>query len=369
VSLLLATSAAPPPALALETVATGMDFPVFLTAPPGDPRLFIPEKGGRIMIIRDGKILPAPFLDLSRQVANGGEQGLLGVAFDPHYANNGRFVVYYADKSGDSHIAVFHVSTDPDRADPASEKVALTIPQPFSSHYGGDVMFGPDGMLYIGVGDGDLGGDAQGYAQNPDDLFGSMLRVGLHDDGTVHAPADNPFVGRAGYRPEIWDTGLRNPWRYSFDRTTGDLYIGDVGQDQREEIDVAVAATGRGRGANYGWPIYEGTSCFASDTSRCTGRGFVLPALEYDHNQGCSVIGGYVYRGNAIPALQGTYFYSDYCKGWLRSFRYVGGQATAKTEWPNLVTKGQVTSFGEDAAGELYVLTQEGSIWKIIPAH
>lgn len=360
----------PPPAtgeVRLETVASGLATPVFLTAPPGDAsRLFVVEKRGTVRIIRGGTVVAAPFLDLSGTVSGGSEQGLLGLAFHPEYATNGVFVVNYTDRAGDTRISSFRVSADPDRADAATEAVLLTIDQPFSNHNGGMLAFGPrDGRLYIASGDGGSGGDPQGNGQRRSTLLGKLLRVTITSSGQLAVPTDNPFVGDAAARPEIWSYGLRNPWRFGFDRTTGDLYIADVGQNDREEINVA-AATAFGRGANYGWNIMEGRRCF-SPPGNCDQTGLTLPVLEYDHSQGCSVTGGYPYRGTAMPTLQGTYFYGDYCGGWVRSFRFAGGQATEPRDWPDLAPGGQITSFGEDAAGELYVLTAGGRVARIVP--
>jgi glucose/arabinose dehydrogenase len=350
--------------VALQQVAEGLAFPLYLTAPPGDPRLFVVEKGGAIRIIRDGVLLTTPFLDIHAQVSTGGEQGLLGLAFDPAYATNGRFIVHYTDPAGDTRLSAFQVSADPDRAEPGSERVILTVDQPFPNHNGGQIAFGPDGFLYLGLGDGGSEGDPNGTGQRLDDLLGNILRLSLSPTGYT-VPPDNPFVGRSGARGEVWSYGLRNPWRFSFDRLTGDLYIGDVGQDRLEEIDVAPASAGGGRGANYGWKVMEGRSCYAA--SGCDTTGLTLPVLQYDHSQGCSVTGGYVYRGAAIPALQGHYFYADYCRGFVRSFRLVNGAAAEPAGWPTLSPGAAIPSFGEDAAGELYVLSADGRVLKIVP--
>jgi glucose/arabinose dehydrogenase len=339
---------------------------LYLTASSGDlSRLFVVEQTGDIRIIKDGALLPTPFLDISTKITAGGEQGLLGLAFDPDYASTGRFVVHYTDTNGDTHLSQFTVSSDPDVADPASEQVILTADQPYNNHNGGQVLFGPDGMLYLGLGDGGSEGDPQGRGQDLSDLLGSILRLDVRSTSPYSVPPDNPFVGQAGVQPEVWSYGLRNPWRFSFDRTTGDLYIGDVGQDSFEEVDVAPAAAGSGKGLNFGWNIMEGTHCYNAST--CNQSGLTLPVLEYPHSEGCSVTGGYVYRGSVIPALQGLYFFGDYCQGTVRSFRYQGGSATELTDWPTLRPGGSITSFGEDAAGELYVVIQSGSVFKIVP--
>jgi glucose/arabinose dehydrogenase len=350
--------------VALEQVAEGLDFPLYLTAPPGDPRLFVVEKGGAIRVIKDGALLAEPFLDIHAQVSTGGEQGLLGLAFDPAYATNGRFIVHYTNTAGDTRLSAFHVSADPDRANPTSEQVLLAVDQPFANHNGGQIAFGPDGFLYLGLGDGGSEGDPNGTGQRRDDLLGSILRLSISSSGYT-VPPDNPFVGANGARGEIWSYGLRNPWRFSFDRLTGDLYIGDVGGNRLEEIDVAPASTRGGRGVNYGWNVMEGTSCLGG--AGCDTTGLTLPVLQYDHGQGCAVTGGYVYRGAAIPALQGHYFYADYCRGFVRSFRLVNGAPAEQADWPTLSPGAAIPSFGEDAAGELYVLSADGRVLKIVP--
>jgi len=351
--------------VALTTVATGLDFPLGLTAPTGDARLFVVEKTGRIRIIKNGTLLPAAFLDLHTLVSGGSEQGLLGLAFDPAYASNGRFVVNYTNLNGDTRISAFHVSSDPDVADP-TETVLLPIAQPFANHNGGQLVFGPDGFLYAGLGDGGGSGDPDGNGQSLATLLGKLLRIDLNGGSPYAVPADNPFAATAGptTRGEIWSYGLRNPWRFSFDRTTHDLYIADVGQDNYEEVDVSLAPTD-GRGLNFGWNRMEGMHGYPPGSS-CNMSGLTLPVVEYDHSQGCSITGGYVYRGAAIPALQGVYFYSDYCQGVVRSFRFVGGQVTKQQKWETLQPGGNVTSFGEDAAGEVYILTSQGGVYRIV---
>ena len=356
----------PPPValdLTLEPVATGFDFPLLLTAPAGDSRLFVVEKGGLIKVVKSGAVLATPFLDVSSLVSSGGEQGLLGLAFDPQYATNGRFFISYTNRTGDNVLASYQVSADADRAD-ANGVIRLTVGQPYDNHNGGHIVFGPDGYLYMGIGDGGSGGDPQGHGQDRNDLLGSILRLDVSGATGYAVPAGNPLVGVAGTRGELWDWGLRNPWRFSFDRSTGDLYIGDVGQDSREEIDVSIATPGGGKGVNYGWNIMEGMQCY--DAGSCDMTGFTLPVLDYSHSDGCSVTGGYVYRGAAIPGLVGTYFYSDYCGGWIRSFKYAGGAVTEAGSWDALAPGGGVPSFGEDAAGELYVLSTAGGVYRIV---
>jgi glucose/arabinose dehydrogenase len=362
-----APPAPPPPggsSVGLQEVASGLGSPLYLTSPPGDSRLFIVGKDGPIRIVKDGSLLPTPFLDLTGQVGTKPEQGLLGLAFPPDYATSGRFYIHYTDVAGDTRVSLFRVSSDPDRADAGSESVLLGVEQPGPAHNGGQILFGPDGFLYIGLGDGSSrDGEDRGRGQSLDDLFGAILRIDVSSGSGYTVPTDNPFVGTAGARGEIWSYGLRNPWRFSFDRATGDLFVGDVGESRAEEIDRATAAEGAGKGVNYGWAVMEGSHCVRAG---CDPTGLTSPTLEYDHSNGCSVIGGYVYRGAAIPSLQGQYFYADFCGGWVRSF--AADAATPQpVDWPTLEPGGFVLSFGEDASGELYVLSDEGRVFKIVP--
>ena len=351
----------------LAEVASGLSMPLYLTAPPGDTdRLFIVEKGGTIRIVKGGSLLPTPFLDIRTLVSGGSEQGLLGLTFDPDYGTNGRFAVHYTDQAGDTRVSIYIRSTaDPDRADPGSEQLVLAVDQPFENHNGGQLVFGPDGYLYLGLGDGGSGGDPQGHGQDLTDLLGSILRLDVRTTTPYAIPPDNPFAGRTDVRPEIWSYGLRNPWRFSFDRTTGDLYVGDVGQNAWEEVDVSPAAQGAGKAVNFGWNIMEGRHCYGA--SSCDQTGLALPVLEYGHDQGCSITGGYVYHGSAIPEIRGHYFYGDYCGGWVRSLRYQAGTAVDQAQWPSLAPGGSILSFGEDAAGELYVLSSDGRVLRIVP--
>ncbi len=351
----------------LKTIATGLDFPLYLTTAPGDNnRLFVAEKGGRIRVIKNEALLETPFLDISNLVSTGSEQGLLGIAFDPGYATNGRFYVSYTDTSGDSMVVRYLVSGNPDVSQTTPDRIILTIDQPFSNHNGGSIVFGPDEYLYIGMGDGGSGNDPQGNGQDLTDLLGSMLRIDVRPQGDYTIPGDNPFITHPSAKPELWDFGLRNPWRFSFDRQTGDLYIADVGQNAREEINVAPASQVRGKGFNYGWNIMEGTICTPGVNPNCSKTGLTLPVLDYDHSGGaCSVTGGYVYRGSAIPDIQGTYFYADYCAGWVKSFVYRNGAATDHKDWQSLSPGGSITSFGEDGQGELYILTSQGGVYRI----
>jgi glucose/arabinose dehydrogenase len=354
------------PPLALQVVATGLDFPVYLTTPPGDSRLFVLEKSGAIRLVKDGTLVETPFLDLRGRVSLGNEQGLLGLAFPPDYASSGRFIVHYTDPAGDTRVSAFQVSANPDLADPASEVPIFSIDQPFDNHNGGQIAYGPDGFLYIGLGDGGSGNDPLGNGQSLAEPLGAILRIDPGGGTPYVVPADNPFVGVQGGAPEIWSYGLRNPWRFSFDRATGDLWVGDVGQTQWEEIDYAPAAEGAGRAVNFGWNRMEGRHCLGGDS--CDQSGLALPIVEYDHDRGCSVTGGYVYRGAAIPTLQGHYFYADFCQGWVRSVRLEGGAIVEEAEWPTLAPGGSIPSFGEDAAGELYVLAGDGRVLKIVPS-
>ena len=351
----------------LQQIASGLDFPLYLTSPAGDDRLFIVEKAGTVRIVQNGTLLETPFLDITAQVSKGPEQGLLGLAFPSDYATSGRFVVHYTDLNWDTRVSTFRTSADPNRADQGSESVVLTQEQPAAGHNGGQILFGPDGFLYIALGDGgSREGNDRGRAQELGDLLGSILRIDPGSGVPYSVPADNPFVQRDGARPEIWSYGLRNPWRFSFDRSTGDLYIADVGEQRWEEINVSTAADGAGWGLNYGWSLMEGTDCIRA--ASCDRPGLTLPVLQYSHDEGCSITGGYVYRGNQIPALQGHYLYADFCQGWVRSFRLEGGTAVDRREWPTLSPGGHITSFGEDSQGELYLMTEEGGVFKIVPA-
>ena len=290
--------------------ASGFASPVVVTN-AGDDRLFVVEQGGRVRIVHDGTVLETPFLDITDRVRSGGERGLLGLAFPADFAGSGRFNVYYTDRDGDSVLSRFRAEGD--AADPASEHVLLTQAQPASNHNGGQIAFGPDGYLYVGIGDGGGGGDPQGSGQRLDTLLGKVLRVDVSGEELV-VPADNPFVDREGARSEIWAYGLRNPWRFSFDRETGDLFIADVGQNALEEVNLQPA--GSPGGENYGWNVMEGDACF-SPQSGCDQEGLVLPILVYSHASGAgrSITGGYVYRGSELPDLAGSYVFGDFVSG------------------------------------------------------
>jgi glucose/arabinose dehydrogenase len=356
--------------LRLQTISTGLDSPVFMTAPSGDAtRLFIVQQGGliRIFNVTSGLLLADPFLNISPLLLTGGERGLLGMAFDPQYASNRQFYVFYTNSDGDIVIARYLRSANPNLADSSPATILLTVEHStFSNHNGGMLAFGPDGCLYAGVGDGGGSGDPSNNGQNQFSLLGKLLRLNPDTGAPCGNVITNPFLLGGGAQ-QVWSLGLRNPWRFSFDRQTGDIYIGDVGQNAREEINVSPAPNA-GRGLNYGWRLMEGFLCF-NPISNCNSGGLTLPEIDYPHLSGaCSVTGGYVYRGSALPARNGTYFYADYCAGFVRSFRYLNGQPTEQTEWPLLSPPGsQVTSFGEDTDGELYVMTQGGGLFKFIP--
>jgi glucose/arabinose dehydrogenase len=354
---------APTGGVALELVADNLASPVHLTAPPNDPRLFIVEQTGRILIVRDGQLRATPFLDIRSKTRSGGERGLLSVAFHPNYAANGFFFVNYTDTQGNTQIERYRVGSDPDVADPDSAKRILSIAQPQGNHNGGLSLFGPDGMLWIGTGDGGGANDPQGNGQRRTTLLGKMVRIDVDGGDPYAIPADNPFVNQDDILPEIWALGLRNPWRFAFDRATGLLYIADVGQNRIEEMNAVPFARG---GYNFGWNIMEGSECFR--TPDCQQTGLTLPVAEYDHSQGCSVTGGYVYRGSRIPSAVGHYFFSDYCEGWVRSFRYDGERVTERRQW-SLENVGRVLSFGEDAGGELYLLVDRGRVYRMVPAN
>jgi glucose/arabinose dehydrogenase len=353
-------------------VASGLDAPIYATAPAGDARLFVVEQRGVIRILDQGAVLPQPFLDIDSLVASGGERGLLGLAFHPAYGTNGRFFVHYSNLGGHTTLAEYRVSSDPDRADHGSARILLTVTQPYPNHNGGQLEFGPnDGYLYLALGDGGSGGDPQDRAQNPNELLGKILRLDVDGALPYAVPASNPFVGVPGARPEIWALGLRNPYRTAFDRVTGDLWIGDVGQNAWEEVDFQPRSSPGGE--NYGWARMEGLHCYPP-TASCRPDTLVLPVAEYDHGSGrCSITGGRVYRGSAIPWLAGTYFYADFCSAQIFSLRYDGVAVSdgmertaelAPTEIGAYIDA--VTAIAEDGFGELYIVDHGGEIFQIV---
>jgi glucose/arabinose dehydrogenase len=374
----------PPPARAVQVtwpqvelirLVGGLDRPVYVThAGDGSERLFIVEQSGRIRIYQNGSLLPAPLLDISGRVhspdsGGGNEEGLLNVAFPPGYASKNYFYVYYTNKEGNNQVSRFHLQPGQSGvADADSEELILLLEHPrHSNHNGGQLAFGPDGYLYVGVGDGGGGGDPNGNGQNLGTLLGKILRIDVEAPSLRHStflacgetaglsgepyqvPADNPFVNTSGARPEIWAFGLRNPWRFSFDRLTHDLYIGDVGQNAIEEIDFQPAASKGGE--NYGWNILEGTRCYEPSSGCVSPEGSVAPVAEYAHQEGCSVTGGVVYRGE-LSELQGIYFYADFCSGRIWGLRNDGGWQSQEL----LASDRGISSFGEDEDGNMYVV-------------
>ena len=338
----------------------------------GDTRLFLTQQLGVIYIFADGALRPEPFLDLRNVVSTGGERGLLALAFHPRYRRNGLFYVLYTDLDSSVVLARYRVSSDPDRADPASGRIVLQAPSEFQNHNGGQVLFGPDGYLYLSLGDGggegNTGKDPRCNAQQGTTLHGKLLRLDVDHGEPYTIPPDNPFLGTS-MPPEAWAVGLRNTWRFSFDRKTGDLYIGDVGEDRREEVDFEPAGSPGGR--NYGWKVMEGSLCFSTDACPdtvppCGSPAYTLPILEYDHeDERCSITGGLVYRGSALPQLYGAYLFGDICNGQLWAAQRKGG----RWEVRELSARAQyVTSFGEDSRGEVWLTTLDGRLLKLAPS-
>ncbi len=360
------------PVIALQEVITGLSQPLHI-AHAGDAsgRLFIVEKAGRIKVYLNN-IYQATFLDIHTKVSIVSEQGLLSVVFPASYSTSGNFYVNYTNLAGDTVIARYQVSSNPNMADPASEEILLTIDQPYDNHNGGQMAFGPDGYLYIGMGDGGSGGDPGNRAQNPGELLGKILRIDVErtyspvPPGGSHyiyipvilrsginppylIPTDNPYINTPGYRPEIWALGLRNPWRFSFDRLSGDLYIADVGQNAWEEVDYQPSSSTGGE--NYGWRILEGNHCYNPSSGCIPPSSYSAPILEYSHSNGCSITGGFVYRGGTYPAMQGIYFYGDFCNGKIwGAYNDNGWQTSLLTTAPFMIS-----TFGEDEAGEVYL--------------
>ena len=341
-----------------------LDRMVYLThAGDGSDRLFVLLQPGRIMLFPNDRSVESAtvFLDIRERVSDrGNEEGLLGLAFDSDYATSGHLYLYYtASAPRRSVVSLFSVHPDDsNRADPASEQIILQMPQPFSNHNGGMLAFGPDGLLYIGVGDGGSAGDPRGNGQNPDTLLGSILRIdprSLGNGRSYSIPPDNPFVGMDGFREEVWAYGLRNPWRFSFDPETADLWAGDVGQNRYEEVDIIQP------GRNYGWNVMEGHHCFLQI---CDQTGLELPVIEYPLTGGnCSVTGGYVYRGSQLPFLHGAYVYGDFCSGRIWALRHDGQGVTQHLTLAD--TDLRISSFGEDASRELYILSFDGKIYHL----
>ncbi len=350
---------------ALEVVARGLEAPLLLVAPPDDARLFVVEQAGRIRIVRGGSVLQTPYLDLTDRVGSGGERGLLGLAFDPDFDTTGRLWVMYTDRDGVSTVEEFRDVPGTDRADPTSGQVYLRLAQPYANHNGGHLAFGLDGFLYVGLGDGGGGGDPLGSGQDRSTLLGSILRVDPRSaPGPPWAiPTSNPFVGSQGARGELFHYGLRNPWRFSFDGVDGRLWIADVGQNRWEEVDaVAVSESG----VNFGWNLMEGPDCYGATS--CDRSGLREPVFAYDHDLGCSITGGHVYRGKILAALVGWYVFSDYCAGWLRALKPTAAGDVETVVDLGVPQGGRVTSFGTDADGELYVLVQEGIVYRLVAA-
>lgn len=353
------------PVLTPTLYVAGLSRPVQIShAGDSSQRLFVVEQNGRIRIVRNQALAEKNFLDISNRVSCCGERGLLGLAFPPNYANKRYFYVNYTNSDGNTVVARYSVTTDPDVADPTSEEILLTIDQPFANHNGGHLAFGPDGYLYIGTGDGGSGGDPRNNGQSLNTLLGKILRIDVESATKPYAiPPTNPFVANAAYRGEIWAFGLRNPWRFSFDRQTGNLYIGDVGQNAYEEIDFQPASSLGGE--NYGWRIMEGAHCY--NASSCNQSGFTLPVVEYSHEQGCSVTGGIVYRGRRFPRLNGIYLYGDYCSGRIWGLTLL---PSARQNVQLFDAPYSISTFGEDEAGEVYLTDYgAGAIYQITDAN
>ncbi len=360
------SAAAAPAAGGVKLVSVGkFNLPLYVTAPPKDlRRVMVVQQGGRISVVRDGKSLGRPFLDISSRVTAGGEQGLLGLAFAPNYAKSGLFYVYFTRRDGKQEVAELRRATS-DRANAGSIRSVLVMDDPEANHNGGQLNFGPDGLLYIGTGDGGGGGDQHGTignAQNLGSLLGKILRINPRRSGSkaYSVPASNPFVGRAGARREVYSYGLRNPWRFSFDRVAGDLIIGDVGQSEVEEIDFTTIA--QARGGNFGWRVREGDRPFSNETV----DGAIEPVIVRTHDEGwCSVTGGYVVRDPALPSLRGKYLYGDFCEGKIYGARLSSSGASGNARVAGLPQIAALSSFGEDARGRIYVVSLGGAVSRI----
>jgi len=350
------------PLVFLTLVEDGLAKPTHITnADDGSDRLFVTEREGRVMIIKNGSLLSTPFLDISSRVTDApGDRGLCSIAFPQGYSGKGYFYVTYTDLNGDSQVSRFELTADPDVADPDSEEIVMTVEQQGVGHNVGQLAIGPDGYLYIGSGDGGPAGDPENDAQNPANLVGKILRIDVESGEVPYdVPATNPFTQTIGYQDEIWAMGFRNPWRFSFDRGTGDLYLTDVGQSLYEEVDYQPASSSGGE--NYGWNILEGFHCYK--TPSCDTTGLTLPVWEYNHNEGCAVIGGFVYRGPSYPEMEGVYFYADYCHGKIYGLRQTNDTWDSRLLYNAAFL---TTSFGEDEAGELYITDYlGGGIYRI----
>ncbi|MGH8509357.1 MAG: PQQ-dependent sugar dehydrogenase [Gammaproteobacteria bacterium] len=348
----------PASAIQLQQIASGFSLPVLVTsARDGSNRLFVVEQGGKILVLRNGRKRPTPFLNISKRVSRGGEQGLLSVAFHPKFRRNRKLYINYTDTKGRTNVVEYKTFRENrNRVDTRTRRSILRVAQPFENHNGGFLAFGSDGYLYIGLGDGGSGGDPGNRAQNLGLLLGKMLRIDVNTSRGYRIPATNPFVGVRGVRKEIWASGFRNPWRYSFDRATGRLFAGDVGQGAIEEIDIVEP------GANYGWRLFEGSSCFDPSLG-CQTTGLTFPISEYSHSEGEAVTGGYVYRGVSAPSLAGKYFFADFGSGRLWSL-----EETTPGTWTRTVlqdTALNISSFGEDEAGDVLVVDYGGGIYRI----
>jgi len=370
--LLFATAPSPAPddGHSIELVDSGFSAPLYVTAPAGDQRIFVVERGGKVKIVLNGETLNTPYLDLGPLLpaSPGPEQGLLGLAFHPDFASNGKIYVSYTDSVGDLVVAEMVSSPVSNSVNIGTRRTVIRVTQPYINHNGGMILFGPDRLLYVGVGDGGSGGDPHGHGQNKNTLLGSILRIDVDSDGfptdplrNYAIPAGNPFVSVSG-ADEIWVYGLRNPWRFWIDGPTGRMYIADVGQNSREEVTVLEPGS---EGANLGWDTLEGSACYPPGTS-CSSAGTVLPQVEYLHgSESGSVTGGIVYRGSGIPSLYGTYFYGDFVQGWVRSFEYQG-TVQNHYDWSGRFDTSRVSSFGVDGTGRMYIVSLSGTVWRLV---
>lgn len=354
---------APLEGLTLTRVTTGLEWPVAATTAPGDARLFVAEKAGTIRIVDGPTVHPTPFLDISDDVEDEwSEQGLVGLAFHPRYEDNGRVFVYYTREDWSTALVEYQVAADRDHLDPGSAREILTLDQPHPAHNGAHLVFGPDGYLYVSMGDGGIQHETN--AQDPHNFHGTVLRIDVDSIRPYAIPPDNPFVDGVDAAPEVWVYGLRNPWRLTIDAPTNRMYIADVGFERWEEINVVDLDSGAGN--NFGWAITEGPVCY--DAENCDRTGLVEPILPIEHVRTCALVGGPVYRGAAIPELHGHYFYADYCAGWVRSFLFENEEVADLTSWSDQFgNAGQITSFSTDSDDEILLLLQSGEIHRIDP--